>query len=77
MREWDPIGVAGIPEARDEYDSYLGLVADRLRTGAHGEVIAALLESIRCEWMEQQAEHAKDVQVADAIGKWYAEEMSR
>jgi hypothetical protein len=22
MREWDPIGVAGIPEAADEYDSY-------------------------------------------------------
>jgi hypothetical protein len=20
---WDPIGVAGVPEARDEYDSYL------------------------------------------------------
>ena len=22
MREWDPIGVAGVPEAADEYDSY-------------------------------------------------------
>lgn len=24
MREWDPIGVAGIPKAQDEYDSYIG-----------------------------------------------------
>jgi len=24
MRQWDPIGVAGIPEAADEYDSYIG-----------------------------------------------------
>ena len=24
MREWDPIGVRGIPEAADEYDSYVG-----------------------------------------------------
>jgi hypothetical protein len=23
MREWDPIGVAGIPEATDEYDRYV------------------------------------------------------
>jgi hypothetical protein len=26
MREWDPIGVAGVPEAADEYDSYVGTV---------------------------------------------------
>lgn len=23
MREWDPIGVAGVPEAADEYDDYV------------------------------------------------------
>ena len=23
MREWDPIGVAGVPEAADEYDTYV------------------------------------------------------
>lgn len=26
MREWDPIGVARIPEAADEYDSYISQV---------------------------------------------------
>ena len=26
MREWDPIGVAGIPQAADEYDTYVGKV---------------------------------------------------
>ncbi len=26
MREWDPIGVADIPEAADEYDSYISEV---------------------------------------------------
>ena len=24
MAEWDPIGVSDIPEAADEYDSYIG-----------------------------------------------------
>lgn len=26
MKQWDPIGVAGIPEAHDEYDRYVGEV---------------------------------------------------
>ena len=26
MREWDPIGVADIPEASDEYDSYINQI---------------------------------------------------
>ena len=26
MREWDPIGVSGVPEAADEYDHYVGKV---------------------------------------------------
>ena len=26
MRDWDPIGVAEIPEAADEHDSYIGSV---------------------------------------------------
>ena len=26
LREWDPIGVGDIPEAQDEYDSYVGQV---------------------------------------------------
>jgi hypothetical protein len=26
MRDWDPIGVAGIAEAADEYDGYVGTV---------------------------------------------------
>jgi hypothetical protein len=26
MREWDPIGVADIPQAADEYDSYISQV---------------------------------------------------
>lgn len=26
LREWDPIGVAEVPEAQDEYDSYVGQI---------------------------------------------------
>jgi hypothetical protein len=24
LRDWDPIGVQDVPEAQDEYDSYVG-----------------------------------------------------
>jgi hypothetical protein len=47
MREWDPIGVSGAPEALDEYDGYLGRIADRLRREAPAEEIAELLGSFR------------------------------
>jgi hypothetical protein len=26
LKEWDPIGVADVPEAQDEYDSYVGKI---------------------------------------------------
>jgi hypothetical protein len=31
MQEWDPIGVRGVPEAADEYDSYIMPVYQILR----------------------------------------------
>lgn len=32
LHEWDPIGVQDIPEAEDEYDSYVKPIYDILRT---------------------------------------------
>jgi hypothetical protein len=37
MTYWDPIGVNGIPEASDEYDSYLGPLAKKSLTGTATE----------------------------------------
>jgi len=51
MDEWDPIGVAGIPEAADEYDSYMGVVGRKLREGATADQIAAYLTDISEEYM--------------------------
>jgi len=52
MREWDPIGVAGIPEAADEYDAYANkayvmLMDDR----ATAEAISAYLFEIATSHM--------------------------
>ncbi len=34
MQHWDPIGVSEVPEAQDEYDSYVGPVYRLLASGA-------------------------------------------
>jgi len=77
MAEWDPVGVRGVPKARDEYDSYLGLVADRLRTGAPAERIADLLAEIRTETMEMPPAADADMRMARTVLGWYAKEMAR
>lgn len=52
MREWDPIGVAGVPEAADEYDSYAAnayvMLMDERATA---EAIAAYLLDIATRHM--------------------------
>ena len=48
---WDPIGVAGIPQARDEYDEYVGPVLTLLRSGGSDTDISAHLEQIVADRM--------------------------
>ena len=52
MSKWDPIGVNDVPEAADEYDSYIGGVFDLLERGASEESIRAYLRNIEVEAME-------------------------
>lgn len=43
---WDPIGVSGVPQTRDEYDGYVGSVFTLLRSGAEASEISAHLQQI-------------------------------
>jgi hypothetical protein len=51
MREWDPIHVQDIPEARDEYEAYVGGVYRLLASGASEVSIATHLASVERESM--------------------------
>jgi len=44
--DWDPIGVFGIPEAMDEYDSYVKTVIAKLQRGATVADISHLLAGL-------------------------------
>ena len=48
---WDPIGVAGVPQARDEYDSYVPFVVKMIMEGKPKEDIARHLHQIAGERM--------------------------
>ena len=43
---WDPIGIAGVPQARDEYDSYVPQVFTLLKSGATELVISEHLQQL-------------------------------
>jgi hypothetical protein len=78
MEEWDPIGVSGIPEAADEYDTYVGAVGELLHQGASAEKIEAYLREVREERMGLTRSPAEDAErpIATRLVEWYRDEMA-
>jgi hypothetical protein len=70
---WDPIGVAGVPEARDEYYTYLPHVFSLLQRGAPPEEITRYLFHTATEHMglsgsAQLQKRAEEV--TEILEKW-------
>jgi hypothetical protein len=51
MQHWDPIGVADVPEAQDEYDSYVGPVYRLLASRASDAELIDYLRKTETETM--------------------------
>src|SRR5437879_6388369 len=78
IEEWDPIGVRGIPEAADEYDSYVGVVGQKLREGATRDELKEYLADVRENRMgvgPSPAGGTRDAAVANRLLEWFGEEM--
>jgi hypothetical protein len=67
---WDPIGVAGIPQARDEYDSYLPQVFSMLIERKTEAEIAAYLSEIEGDRMGLTPATENAAQVASVLTDW-------
>lgn len=67
---WDPIGVAGIPQARDEYDSYLPQVFAMLIERKDEGEIAAYLTGIEDKRMGLTPSPEKASQVVSMLTDW-------
>jgi hypothetical protein len=78
MEEWDPIGVRGVPEAADEYDSYLGQIGRRLHEGATVDEIASYLTWVEEDRMglgPSDGARTSNQVLATRLRAWYAEAM--
>ena len=51
LRIWDPIGINGTPEAKDEYDSYIGGVYQLLASHCSSDQIVDYLGTIESQMM--------------------------
>lgn len=75
---WDPIGVRGVPPARDEYDMYVPGVLKLLEAGANEKTIATHLLEIERQRMAVGALDAERAGLAaQAISmwkEWYSDE---
>ena len=69
---WDPIGVADyLPSTEDEYDSYLGGLAQLLRRAASVDEIAQSLHTIETERIEMETSPKRRRDVAELTRGWY------
>ena len=69
---WDPIGVRGIPEAVDEYDSYAQFVLQMLETGVSDGEIADYLTSVIRDRMELPCNPKTNEDIAAMLRELYA-----
>ena len=64
---WDPIGIAGIPEARDEYDGYLAHVFSLLIQEEGEEEVRAYLLKTEVERMGLTTTEVSKAQLDRAV----------
>lgn len=67
---WDPISVCRVPQARDEYDGYVGQIFTLLRSGASSSEISQRLESIVVEHMGLSSCKEQSDKVASTLTDW-------
>jgi hypothetical protein len=68
---WDPIGVAGVPQARDEYHGYVGPLVALLRSGASNAEISVHLERIVVDRMGLTGLKVRSDKAASVLTNWH------
>ncbi len=68
LRNWDPIGVRDEPQARDEYDAYVGGVYKLIASGATARELAGHLARVEAEHLGlKDADSRKLIRVAEKL----------
>ena len=72
----DPIGIAGVPQAADEYDSWLPQIVQELRKEVSAEELAGFLGGYVDGYGLQRPPDA-DLIAARRMREWYASSTAR
>ena len=67
---WDPVGVAGVPEARDEYDGYVNGVLSLLRSDATESEIVDHLVDIATNSMGIERSRENSAETVELLLRW-------
>ena len=67
---WDPINVSAVPQARDEYHSYLPRIFSLLRSGADEKAVARYLGEFITGSMGLSPNIPHDLEVAGILIDW-------
>jgi hypothetical protein len=67
LRDWDPIGIAHIPEAQDEYDSYIPGIYGRLIRRISEQELFDHLWQIETEHMGLFGNRGKTQQITETL----------
>ena len=77
LREWDPIGVADVPQAQDEYDSYIHQIYAMLIRREQKRKLVDFLWWAETENMGLYGDHKRTEHVADLLVQLTAEDGSK
>lgn len=69
---WDPLGVGGVPAARDEYDGYLPQLLKLLLEAKSKKRLSAFLTEVEDKRMGMIPDQRKADEVADILLDWAA-----
>jgi hypothetical protein len=64
---WDPIGIADVPQCRDEYTGYLPQVWRLVRDGAGADEVVRYLNKVATEYMGLSADEQRVRAAVDAM----------
>jgi len=64
LQSWDPIGIAGVAAARDEYDQYVKSITTMITTGTSVEELSKYLAEIETDRMGLKTDHRRAQSVA-------------
>ena len=72
LMEWDPIGVAGVPEAADEYDCMISPLMHQLHDGDKERVIRRWIVREVEDHFGMRSDPRREAQIAADVIEWCA-----